>query len=363
MNRRHFFVSLCLSLFLVSLPLAAQEEAKLPIPAPSSIPFVEEGSWTLAVIPDTQNYVKRSEYQGILELMTAWISKNAESEHIRAVLQVGDLTDRNDISSVSIVKNTDQLSPQQWEAVSHSMKRLSNVPTVIVPGNHDYGTGAETAWNRESHLSAYFPADWNPANAGHLVSLGKNFFGDETLENAAYEFPFTDGRKLLVIALEFAPSDRAIEWAKEVVSRETYKNAFVVIVTHSYIGSQGKRVESEKYKMEDANYGEQLWQKLIFPSDNIRMVVCGHIGRKTLEGSAACSFDLNHNGERVWQLLFDAQFMGEGNGGDGWIQLLRFSGDGKKVRVQTFSPLLNISTVTRDAAWEKSPLGEYEFEL
>lgn len=355
-----------LTIFALPVPAQeAQENSDLPVPnsSESTGEFVEAGSWTLVVIPDTQNYVKKAENQGILELMTAWINKNRNSENIRAAVQVGDLVDRNNITTLKEVKHTNQLSPQQWTAVRHAMDRLSKVPTVIVPGNHDFGSGPETSGNRECHLGTYFPVDWNPANVDHLVSVCPNFYGEETLESAAYEFPFFEDRKMLIVGLEFAPSDRVLDWARELISREEYRDAYVILVTHSYINSKGKRIEKEGYKVEDANYGEAMWQKLIYPSDNIRMVICGHIGAPTLKGSTACTCDSNHNGERVWQVLFDTQFMGEGNGGDGWLRLLRFSGDGRKVRVQAVSPLFDISPETRDAAWDHSPLNEYEFDL
>ena len=28
--------------------------------------------------------------------------------------------------------------------------------------------------------------------------------------------------------------------------------------------------------MQDVNYAEALWQKLVYPSDNIKLVICGH---------------------------------------------------------------------------------------
>ncbi|MBP5620498.1 MAG: hypothetical protein J6X44_00640, partial [Thermoguttaceae bacterium] len=74
----------------------------------------------------------------------------------------------------------------------------------------------------------------------------------------------------------------------------------------------------------------------------------------------------NDAGKDVAQLLFDTQAMGggwEGNGGDGWLQLLEFSKDMKTVKVRTFSPLFAISPTTQDRAWYRSERQEFEFSV
>lgn len=366
-----FWASLFLLIFPFSI-LTGQENQVPPAadPAPEAASaetdassFVDEGAWTMVVLPDTQNYVKNAEYQGIFDIVTGWIHKNRTAENIQVVLHVGDIVNHNNTTSFDGVKNSNQLSQDQWEAARRSLSRLSQVPCVLVPGNHDYGRDQKTGNCRESYLGTYFPLDWNPANAGKLIEACDNFFGEKTLESAAYEFDFSPDRKMLVLGLEFAPSDRVIDWAQGLIAREEYKNHFVVIVTHSYIGGKGDRIQKESYKIEDANYGETLWEKLIYPSDNIRMVVCGHVANSQMEGSTIHSVDQNHAGRNVWQFLFDTQLIGGGNGGDGWIRLIRFSGDGKKARIQTFSPLFDISPTTRGFAWERGPECEYEIDF
>ncbi|MBO7707968.1 MAG: hypothetical protein J6S42_04750, partial [Thermoguttaceae bacterium] len=65
-------------------------------------------------------------------------------------------------------------------------------------------------------------------------------------------------------------------------------------------------------------------------------------------------------------ILFDTQAMGggwEGNGGDGWIQLLEFNPEMTHVFVRTFSPLMAISPSTRDKAWFRHEFTEFEFDI
>ena len=52
--------------------------------------------------------------------------------------------------------------------------------------------------------------------------------GVPTLENAAYEFETDTWGKLLVVSLEFAPRDEAIEWARQLTGKPKYKNHKVI---------------------------------------------------------------------------------------------------------------------------------------
>jgi len=88
-----------------------------------------------------------------------------------------------------------------------------------------------------------------------------NRIGKKTLENAAYEFTTLQGQKLLILSLEFAPSDPVLAWAKELVARDAYKDRFVILQTHSFINSLAKgnaRIEKEGYAIKDANYGQAV---------------------------------------------------------------------------------------------------------
>jgi hypothetical protein len=109
--------------------------------------------------------------------------------------------------------------------------------------------------------------------------------------------------------------------------------------------------------MPNANNGKQIWEKLVQPSTNIEMVLCGHISG---EGYRT---DQNKAGKPVHQILFDAQSMGGGhrygNGGDGWLRILEFFPDGRTVKVKTFSPLFGISPTTRQFAWKNDNRNEY----
>ena len=80
--------------------------------------------------------------------------------------------------------------------------------------------------------------------------------------------------------------------------------------------------------MKPANYAEAVWQKLVYPSPNIRLVVCGH-ECNIVDYDRQVSFrtDRNQAGRTVAQMMFNAQTAdGQwfGNGGDGWLRILEF---------------------------------------
>ena len=83
--------------------------------------------------------------------------------------------------------------------------------------------------------------------------------------------------RILIIAVEFAPRDEVLSWARELVATPRFKDHTVILITHSYLtGFDSKRITKEGYKITPSNTGEGIWQKLVQPSANIRLVLCGH---------------------------------------------------------------------------------------
>ena len=115
-----------------------------------------------------------------------------------------------------------------------------------------------------------------------------------------------------------------------------------------------------RQELPDANQGEAIWKKLVYPASNIELGLCGHVsgwGFRT---------DPNRAGVPVHQMLFDSQSMGggyEGNGGDGWIRILEFLPDGRTIRVRTYSPLFGISPLTRHLAHRTGACDRFEMVI
>ena len=377
-SRRQFFGKSILASALagawMTTPVAtkavAENNANTAYKAPE---LSDKDAWSLVLIPDLQSYMKFERNQGIAELMIAWISENIEKLHILSAFQLGDLVEFNGVSQEEVTPKDaarfNQSSAQMWGAVSRVLSRLDGkLPYVVCTGNHDYGTWS--AENRSTQFPTYFPAYRNSKWNGVLVECCRNRDGNRTLENAAYEFTTPQGKKLLVISLEFAPSDPVLKWAKELAAKDVYKDHVVMIITHSYLLNilcGNNWVEKEGYKVADANYGKAIWEKLVYPSPNIRFVFCGHIADPSdPRGGVGFRQDKNCAGKTVSQMLFDTQALGggwHGNGGEGWLRLLEFSPDFKKVSVKTFSPLFAISPTTQQFSFDRAPYNEFTFDI
>ena len=328
----------------------------------------DKDSWTMVMLPDTQSYVKFSRNHGICDLMFSFIAENVKKLNIQQVIHVGDLVEQN--RSLETGDFGNQTAPQQWQTISNMFKRLDNVvPYIITTGNHDLGYVSSE--DRQSELGKYFPTDRNSKWKNTLCSIGANYFGEYTLENAAYEFTTPNGQKLLVAAIGFAPTEAQLEWAKNLFNQPKYKNHFGIIVTHSYMyGGNKGRIKSEMdYEINkfDSNAGEAIWQKLVKVTPNIRMVLCGHVaGPNDWTASVGYQVSVNDAGKKVHEIVFNPQAMGGGwygNGGDGYIRLMEFDKDMKTVKVRTFSPLFAISPATQHLAWHDEDFNNFEINL
>lgn len=358
MPRLRRFTGILIAILFVASQISAQEKFDAP-------KLSDPNSWTMIILPDPQTYVKFERNQGILELMTGWISEQIDSMNIKMVLCTGDLVEQNEML-VPDNANGNQTSRNQWLAVSRAFNRLDGkVPYVLAAGNHDFGY--KSAENRNSNYDKYFPAHKNASNTPLLSAAGKNLDGKPTLENAAFEFVSPMGRKFLFMNLEFAPRDTIIQWAKEVTAQKKYADYTVAVLTHSYLNSKNEHIEKENYPLTDTNYGKAIWEKLIKPSQNIQLVFSGHIGSPNdFKAHVAFRTDKNAAGKKVNQMTFNAQALGggwQGNGGDGWLRILEFLPDGKTVKVHTFSPYFAISPSTRHLAWQKDSYNEFSFVL
>lgn len=351
-------------LFLVGLMLAfclgGETNAQDAYRAPE---LSSQDSWSMVLVPDTQSYVKFGRNQPVLDLMTSWISEQTDPLNIQLVLQVGDLVEHNGLLNPD-GKIGNQPGKSQWEAVSRSFGKLDGrVPYITATGNHDYGI--LNVENRKTEYNKYFTVDKNFLTQRMLRDVALDEEGMPTLTNASYEFISPEGRKFLILVLEFAPREANLEWGIEIVNQEKYKDHTVILLTHSYLNYKNEHTETENYPITDANYGKAVWEKLVKPSKNIQMVFSGHIGGPDQkERHVGFRTDTNAGGKKVHQMTFNAQALGggwHGNGGDGWLRILEFNGN--KVEVKTFSPLFAISPTTRQFAWGTDEFKQFSFTL
>ena len=328
--------------------------------------LTDPNSFSMILMGDPQGYTKYDMNQPLFELSTAWVADNIDNLHIKAVLITGDLVEQNE----NIVRNRNMLnqtSREMWESASRSLARLDNkVPYIISAGNHEYGY--QHAENGMTHFPEYITFERNSAWRDIVVSSIPNRNGVVSLENAAFEFKDLHWGKLLVITSEFAPRDEVLAWAKDLVEKPKYKDYKVIFMTHSFLRERtAERISNEGYTINPRNWGQAVWDKLIAPAANIRLVICGHTGKPgSFEDAVAYRVDKNNAGKNVHQMMFNVQILGggwEGNGGDGWLRILEFMPDGKTIKVKTYSPLFGISPSTKYLAHRTGACDQFDMVI
>lgn len=339
----------------------------------------DENSFSMILVPDPQSYTKFAANQPLFDLQTAWIAQNIDRLNIKAALFTGDMVEQSGKQISAPLPNPyngDQTGRQQWEAVSRALSRLDNrLPYVVAQGNHDIGH--ITATDRHTIMPEIIHPERNILFEKHLVATCENWQGVHTMENSAYEFKDKAWGDLLVITFEFAPRDEVIAWAKELTESEQYKNHKVIILVHSWLDTDGTRRAKEGYTLRPCNWPEAVWQKLVYPSKNICMVLCGHTGDDpdikvgdvkgtNYQPTTSYRVDKAADGRDIPQMMFNSQ-QGDGdwngNGGDCWLRILEFKPDGKTIGVRTFSPLFAISQLTQNLAWRTAEYDQFEIVI
>ncbi|MBN1588696.1 MAG: metallophosphoesterase [Pirellulales bacterium] len=324
MDRRSFLRGTGASLaFLAMGQFATADEPKKKTEAEAPkkkppLPFVP-GSWTLAILPDTQGYAKR--YPGLLRLQTQWIADHRDQYGIAYVLQNGDLTNNN--------------SKLEWDRVDRAFKVLDGVvPYAIVPGNHDYpkcGRG-----DRNTPINNYFP----PSRFESWPSFGGTMEPGH-IESSYHRFE-AGGKEWLILGLEWGPRDKTLEWADTVLAK--YPDRKALVFTHAYLYNDSTRYDwAKKGRRQGAsphaydivgglNDGEEIWQKLIRKHPSVSLVMNGHV----LGDGLGFQVSKGDHGNRVNEMLVNFQ-MREFTGA-ARMRLLEFLPDGKTVQAKTYSP-------------------------
>ena len=284
--------------------------------------------FTIILLPDTQKYKHevRGSRSHIFENQTKWIVDHVIDKNIVLVLHLGDIVDYSDAS--------------QWHFASKNLNILNGiVPYVLAVGNHDIsaldGTKSTRLFNKHFEKSNFNKFTSRESN---LTSL-QGVFEENHLENSYFRFNF-QGDDYIVISLLYCPSDQMLGWANNIVA--THPESKVVVITHSYLGSNSQHVKvGDKQNLSNCetfwpegkgNEGQQIWEKLISKHSNIQFVFGGHLLPKRLVSKGL-------NGNMVFEITTNYQHLE--NGGNGFLRLLTFFSDGKRVLVQTYSPFLD----------------------
>ena len=231
-----------------------------------------EDSFTIAVAPDLQQEVLDAKDTRLANRFQ-WLVANRQALNLKCVLQVGDLM------------NWDTADHIQYERASAAVKILDDagMPFMFTIGNHDTqatgGTpekpsGSARPGNTHDNqrnttiYNRYFPLT-RFKELGGIYEPGK-------IDNAWHVF-HAGGLDWLAINLELWPRRGAVAWAKTVVQQHPSHN--VILLTHSFLtpGKNGLQIEQRNGGYGD-NSPQYIFDQLIKPYPNVRLVFCGHAG-------------------------------------------------------------------------------------
>jgi hypothetical protein len=301
----------------------------IPNPNPGIIP-ITPGSWTLAILPDTQHYAQS--YPQHFTAQTQFLVDNKAALNIQYILHEGDIVNNNVVA--------------QWNNARTSLGILDagGMKYALAPGNHDYGPNGSTS-DRTTyfHNLEYF----GPGSPYAAQSSIGGFFEAGKTDNSWHTFS-AGGNDWLVLALEFGPRNEVVTWADQVVT--AHPNHKTMLVTHAYMyyddtiydwGVKGANQSWNPHSYGVANLpggvndGQELWDKLVKKHDNFSFTFNGHV----LGDGTGYRATLGDNGNVVHQILANYQFNTQGGQGD--MRLLEFLPDNETVIVRTYSPVLD----------------------
>lgn len=276
----------------------------------------ERNSFTVAVLPDTQLYSQFRPH--IYNAQTQWIADNKEG--IDLVLHVGDIVNR-----VFDIK--------QWENADAAMRILDDakVPYTVVTGNHDVDYKAysqdpqiyhDGLRENDGNFLTYFPKkrfSSMPTYGGHS-------------DNGFNQYHFIDmgSYKVLVLALDWMPSEDTMNWAKKVL--RTYRKYPTIIVKHEFIKPRNLADRPREFVPRFSSEQSQAQWEEFSRYDQVFMVINGH------HSGSDHGIVRNRQGEDVYLSVVDFQNLKDG--GEGWMRTLEFDIGQGTITGKTFSPFL-----------------------
>ena len=350
--------------------------------------------FTIAVIPDTQNYLDytRQQAEGFAldgkRLFITQMKEIAAREEVVFVAAVGDVWQHTSIAvdpaheargkgamANPLLDAGLQPTPKTRSfeipgaIEGYQILSASGKPFGVAPGNHDY----DAVWSMVGFPPRLDrPREELDAKAGEkgVIHVGgldnfrsvfgekSDFFADRDWyvdsfrggANSAQVF-HAGGYPFLHITLEMSPDNYVLQWASTVI--EDHPGYPTIITTHDYLNTRGERraypvIDLAAADPDHHNSAEKVWDRLISAYDQIFIVLCGHHHGQSLR------VDDNRYGNPVFQILADYQGRGQAgldagqpqkdDGsvvglGDGWYRLMHFDlgEQSPHIRVETWS--------------------------
>ena len=300
-----------------------------------------EGAYTIAILPDTQDYTYNAGTNQTFVNMTQWLADNAAGKNLGFVTHVGDITPYAGAANFALAR----------EALD--ILRGAGISFAVTPGNHDIGTGGSsdvrtTPGYNEAFSIGYMSED--PAFGGVYAAEPDRFDNNFMLWTAP------DGTEWISLSLEFGPRDDVLRWADQVLTQ--YADRKASVTTHSYNNFDSRHDPlGSPLEAEGAAYdyglgrdpagawdGEEVWREVISSHANVVFTAGGHIfgdGAQTVVsyndyGNPVYQFLVNYQNGVALEVTGAGDAAQGGNGGNGAIRLVTFDPENDAIYTETY---------------------------
>lgn len=267
----------------------------------------DDDDFTIAVMPDTQNYTNSADRTHFFFDQTDWIMDNREAYDIVAVIHNGDIVGNGDIIA-------------QWNIADDAMSTLEE-PLQTLPDGMPYGL---CVGNHEQR----------PIGTADATENSNRFFGVDRFTGRSYYgghyggdndeswVHFSTGNlDFVVVNMQYNtdPDPAVLAWARSVF--KAHPDAFGIVNSHFIVNAQG-------------NFGAQgrAIYEAVKDLRNVHLMTNGHI---SAEAHRSDTFE----GHTIHSMLADYQ--GRNNGGNGWMRIWELSPRAGELTVRTYSPTLD----------------------
>lgn len=352
------------------------------------------GQFTVAVVPDTQNYsdVSLPQPRGVdtfIQQMQYLVDTREEKNLVFAtfvgdIVQHGDGQFRKQVAGGAVGEYQYWDTRGEWDNANRAISVLSRspIPFGMVPGNHDYDNAY---WWDEANG----PGRNRPLAGGRTWALyfgpqsrhfaGRPWYGGAFKQGLnSYQFFTGEGQRFLHLSLEMEPPQRVLDWAQSVI--DAHPGLPVILTTHEWLHPvlANRQGRSDNYKAyfdgSDHLPPDAVWERFVRRNRQIFLILSGHHYTPTKDGvSQGENLRIDHNdaGYPVYQVLQDYQGNtlgpdgqpGSANGGAGWLRFIQFDTDARKLRFYTYSPLLDRYAGRNGEATFGAPAHYSDFEL
>ena len=371
--------------------------------------------WSLAMLPDSQGYNQTYDMGGAFKgrgfqyanrwlKQIEWIVKNRDVYNIRFASSVGDHVQNNGFDPDRIEADpncADAKRRQEWLNVlagvnrfhtDHDPDKPALLPYALAIGNHDFHSSAKGDMTSTEYEQFLGPGRFRDRDGKIKPGVADFYKGDDRgweyrpngrhvatgVGRNSYQVFTGGGRKHLHLNLECGVTDAAIAWAKEIIAAKPVLP--IILTTHSFLDGGGQlRGRDGMGRVVNGpnptNGAQEVFDKLVKDEDRIFLILCGHtffkkhIAMKNAKGNHVhvelMCLHLNAGGGRIdpAELPPESPFRGEmdkDRNGSGWLGLMIFDPDAKKIRWFTYSPVIGAWATDRTIEQKSTtfPMGE-----